>query len=515
MGRIIEISKKDSLAGRTQVSFILHTIYNNDSEFNKNGISWEQPYVEQNMNTVIGMPLVTQFLDDEKTTPFGGHGELNVIDGDITFDDSIVVGSFINARIDKVEVNNQKINALIGDAVIYDQRFPYLVEYLRDEYENNRPVESSIEICAKKAEGNTQIVYADGYKPQGRIPESYDYSGHAILIGQTPSDDSALMIELNNSKIEVNSNQEDEVNNTLSKQIKEKVIVKSKSFEINELSYDDISIIITRAFNSAISVLEPDEYTYYSIYKLYPQSQTVIMTDWGTPQEFYKTTYNISNNNVTIGDIVEVEMTWTPTNDEQAVEVNSSLIKDILTKNNKKDKGGNKEMDEKQIAEINAKLDDLTKKLTDSDSKIAESETKINELNSTIEELNSTVVEANKTIEAKTTELNSVNEELNSLKAFKEEKDLEAKTAEINTYFETEIKKNGFSEVELNSLKTEYVEKNDLEGLKAKEQELCVKKIKELNAVKANVELNSQNNNDLFMAIHNTEKSEEDYSDLF
>ena len=547
MGRIIEISKKDSVAGRANVKFVLHEIYNNDTEFNKNGISWQQPYVEQNSHTVRGMPLVTQFLDDEKTIPFGGHGEMNVSEGIVTFENSLVVGSFENAYIGEVEVNNKKINALIGEAYVYEQRFPHLVEYMREEFENGRAVESSIEICAKKADGNDQIIYATGYKPQGRIPENYDYSGHAILIGQTPSDDSALMIELNHYKEEnkivddipievpnlpdisieqnaINIIIEDEVKEELSKQVKEKVIVKSKSFEINELSYDDIATIISRAFNAAMSMKEPNEYCYYYMYKFYPQSQTIIMTDYNTPSEYYKTSYNITNNDVTIGDIVEVEQAWTPLNDEPSVEVNSSLIKDILSK--KKDKGGKEKMDEKQIAEINAKLDDLTARLTDSDSKIVESNTKIDELNSTVTELNSTIVEANKTIEAKATELNSMTEELNSLKAFKEAKDIEAqeaeaqaRIAEINTYFEVEIKKNGFSEVELNTLKTEYVEKNDMEGLKAKEAELCVKRVKELNSLKTNVEnveLNSkQDNNDLFMAIHNTEKSEEDISDLF
>jgi uncharacterized coiled-coil protein SlyX len=499
MGRIIEISKRDSLAGRASVKFILHEIFDNDTEFNKNGISWEQPYVEQNAHTVKGMPLVTQFLDDEKTIPFGGHGEINVVDGIITFKDSLVVGSFENAYIDEVEVNNKKINALIGEAYIYEQRFPHLVEYLRDEYENNRSVESSIEIC--KSSGNSQIVYATGYKPQGRIPETYDYSGHAILIGQQPSDDSALMIELNHFKenkiiIDGINSEVNEVNKDLKK---DKILIKSKSFEINELSYDDIATIVSRAFNNIMAMKEPNEYYCYCIYRFYPVSGTVIFCSWDTPTEYYKTTYNITNNDVTIGDVTEVEMTWTPSNDEANVELNTSLIRDILQKNNS-NKGGDKKVDETKIAEINAKLDDLTTKLTDSDSKIAE--------------LNSAIVEANKTIEVKTTELNSATEELNMLRVFKEEKDLEIKKAEVNTYFETEVKKNGFTETELNSLKTDYVDKMDLDGLKIKEAEFCVKKVKELNSIEKTIETNTDNNA-LFMSIQNTEKSDEDYSDLF
>ena len=499
------------LAGRTQITMSACEIYSDKNQWNGNGITWLKQYIEDNMASAIGAPFVVSWLDEENQIP-SDHGTMSIDDeGNIEFE-GVAVGSIQDVYIGTVNIDGVDKDALICKGYLYNQRYPKFVEWLKESLANGENIKGSIEINGKGS--NKNIEYLDGSTNEdgtlkiGRIPTVFDISGLAILYMCQPSDNTSQVIEINNKP-------KDEVNKELGKQGKEKVIIKEKSYELNELSYDDIATIVCRAFNASMNIKEPDEYSYYYPYKFYPQSQTVIMTDYDTPSEYYKTTYNISNNDVTIGDIVEVEMTWTPTNDEQAVEVNSSLIKDILTKNNKKDKGGNKEMDEKQIAEINVKLDDLTKKLTDSDSKIAESETKINELNSTIEELNNTVVEANKTIEAKTTELNSVNEELNSLKAFKEEKDLEAKTAEINTYFETEIKKNGFSEVELNSLKTEYVEKNDLEGLKAKEQELCVKKIKELNAVKANVELNSQNNNDLFMAIHNTEKSEEDYSDLF
>ena len=58
------------------------------------------------------------------------------------------------------------------------------------------------------------------------------------------------------------------------------------------------------------------------------------------------------------------------------------------------------------------------------------------------------------------------------------------------------LKENGFSEAELNSLKTDFVDKGDLAGLKAKETELCVNKFKELKKIDAtNVEINSTNNN--------------------
>jgi vacuolar-type H+-ATPase subunit I/STV1 len=193
-------------------------------------------------------------------------------------------------------------------------------------------------------------------------------------------------------------------------------------------------------------------------------------------------------------------MTWTPSNDEQAVEVNLSKIEDMV-----------KDMPE----DMNKQMNEGGVMMEENQEKLTELNSKIEALTAQVAELNNAVVEANKALEAKNAEVSGMTEELNSLKAFKEEKDLEAKKAEINSYFETEIKKNGFTEVELNSLKTDYVDKMDLKGLKEAESDLCVKKVKELNSIQKTLETNSKDNTDLFMAIHNTEKSDEDISDLF
>lgn len=487
MGRIIEISKKNSVAGRVPATFILHEIYDDDTQYNKNGISWQNPYVEQNIESVSGMCLVTQFLDDEKTIPFGGHGELNVKDGDVTFEDSLVVGTFTEGYIDEVEVNGKKIKAALGKAYIYEQRFPHLVQYLRDEYDKGNSIESSIEICANKSEGHKQIVYADGYKPKGRVPSMYNYSGHAILVGQTPSDDSALLLELNHYKKEGKNDLKDVIN--------------GKVIELSELNYDDISAIIIRAFNKLMKP-NSDDYYYdgYFIHRLFPVSSRAIMKKWNEPGKYYMVPYTIKNTEVILGDVVEAEEDWNPVN-ENPVELNMSYLKDIF----KTKKGGHKM--EELLKEKDSKIEALTNQVNELNSKVKELDDKNTELNSTL-------VEVNKVLEAEKKEKEDLTVEVNSLREFKEEKDTESKKAEINKYFEEEIKKNGFAEAELNSLKTEYVDKMDFDGLKKAEMELCVKRIKELNAVQKNVETNSTDK-DLFMSIHNTEKSEDDISDLF
>ena len=111
-------------------------------------------------------------------------------------------------------------------------------------------------------------------------------------------------------------------------------------------------------------------------------------------------------------------------------------------------------------------------------------------------ELNSLLVEANKTVESQKTQIAELNSEIEPLRQMKADVDSKTAQAEINAYFETIKKENGFSEAELNSLKTDFVDKGDLAGLKAKETELCVNKFKELKKIDAtNVEINSTNNN--------------------
>ena len=491
---ICEMPEGD-LAGRTQITMSALEIYPDNSQYNSNGISWLQEYVEANMDSAIGCPFVVSWLDEENGIP-SDHGTMTTDDeGNISFDGD-TVGTNLEPYIGQVEIDGELKDALIFKGYLYNQRYPAFVQWLKDSIANGEQIKGSIEINGKG--GNANIEYLDGATnddgtpKMGRIPTVFDFSGLAILYIVEPADKTSQVIEVNEVNKDLSKNKD--------KDDKDNIIVNSKKFEINELSYDDIATIVSRAFNSSMTIMEPDEYHYYYIYKFYPQSQTVIMTDWDTPSEYYKTTYNITNDSVTIGDIIEVEQTWTPINEEPSVEINTSLIKDILYKNikheeNTIDKGGDNKMDEneKKIAELNAK---------------------ITELNTQLDEINSTVVEANKTIETKSSELNTVNEELTTLRKFKEDKDLENKKSEINDYFSNEISKNGFTEVELNMLKTEYVDKTDLDGLIAKEKELCVKKIKEINSVNKTIETNT-NNDTLFMSIQNTEKSDEDYSDLF
>lgn len=237
---ILEINNSKKVAGRTYIKWIIHKIHNDTSEYNKNGITWIDKYVQQNIESAKGMPLAVEFLDWEKSEPHG-HGETDIKDGEPIFENSIVVGVTENAYIDSVELNGEQIRALIGEGYIYSQRYPEFVKWLKSKmYDGDFP-ETSVEIC--KTEGNEFIVYENGWKEKGRVPMVYDYSGDAIL-GIEPSDDTAVLLELNNkiqSKEEKDmKDQIVELNNKIETKI-EKInelnnLVKDKDGEIAELN---------------------------------------------------------------------------------------------------------------------------------------------------------------------------------------------------------------------------------------------------------------------------------------
>lgn len=516
---VIEISKKTSKAGRTPIKLILHKIHKDSAEYNGNGIHWEKEYIENNIESVKNMPLVAQFMDSENTIPFGSHGDMIVEENRVIFEDSLVVGTFESAYIaENIEVNNEIIDALVGVGYVYDQRFPELIDYLQEEYDSGNSVEGSIEICADKSLGNKKIIYEGGWKEKNRIPKLFQYSGHALVIGEVPADKSALMLELNTlKKKEVNILPDD--NSIIDN--KDKTII-----EINAMNYNDISMIVESKFNKKQNIDESN-YSYYYVYKFYPTISTFIMKCWDKTGEYCQITYTIENGEVKLSETIKVEEDWKPLNGEESVEVNTP-VKNIL--NNQKinqSKEEKNKMDEKIVLELNQKIEDkineinalnksleqknveintLTQSLEEKSTEINTLIEKTQELDSKIIEVSNTIVEVNKLLESEKAEKDSLTVEVNSFREAKIKTESEAKVAEVNAYFETEITKNGFEDAEVNSLKT-FVESCDLDGLKKAEAELCAKKFKEMIAQKdvdSDVETNTTNNA-MFISIKEKE----------
>lgn len=205
---IFEISSESKIVGRRPIKVILHEIFPDDTQWQENGISWNEEYVKLNLHSVVGMSLTVEFLTEDRSVPYGhGMTEIRLEDNLPLFEDATMVGHFDKAYIDDVEIDGEVKRVLIAEGTLDEMRYPKFVAWLR-EHMAERTVKGSVEIVGK-AEHDGHIVYSGGWKEQGRVPQFYDYSGYAIL-SVKPADEAAIVMELNNKKLDKEDSDMDE-----------------------------------------------------------------------------------------------------------------------------------------------------------------------------------------------------------------------------------------------------------------------------------------------------------------
>lgn len=193
---IYEISSERTVAGRRPIKVVLHEIFPNTDSWQDNGISWNEQYTRDNLQSVVGMSIVAEFLTDDRDIPYG-HGMTDIRDNMPIFEDATMVGHFDKAYVDDVEIDGVIKRVLIAEGTLDEMRYPRFVAWLR-EHMAESVVKGSVEIVGKP-ENDGHIIYSGGWKEQGRVPQIYDYSGYAIL-GVKPADEAAIVMELNNKK---------------------------------------------------------------------------------------------------------------------------------------------------------------------------------------------------------------------------------------------------------------------------------------------------------------------------
>ena len=511
---ICEMSEED-LAGRVRIKMSSHLIHPEKEQWNKNGITWIEEYTQDNIKSAIGMDYVVSWADEENQIP-SGHGTMTYDDdGNVQFE-GVVVGSVHDAYIADVEIDGQVKKLMMTEGYINSQRYPLFVKWLKEEITSGK-VHGSIEINGKgKAK---RIIYLDGdknldgTKKMGRIPTIFDFSGLAILSSiEEPADDDSIVFEVNSKQDSLNINN---INNKEEggKQEGMNLIFKSKTIEINNLDSYELEKLLIKAFRISIEdICDCDDHGYY-VSKLYPINAEFIVEKWNRNGEnkYYKSSYSIEESNkVVLGDIYEVERSWSPINNEKPIEINI---------------GGGMEMDKELQAKYEAMAKDLEVMSANYETMKANYENmekekevmmkEMEEKNAKMSEVNEALVNANKMMEESNAKCETMMEEMNGYKekyetmmAEKNTAEAEAekatKLAEVNTYFETEISKNGFEEAEVNTLKS-FVETLDLDGLKRAEAELCAKKFKEMVAKNANTDTEVNSANDMFISIKEKE----------
>ena len=193
-GRIFALSNDRKILGRRKIKLVLHEIFATHDRWQENGISWDETYTQQNLDSVTNMSLCVEFLSEERRLPYG-HGLTDIRDNMPLFEDATVVGHFDKGYITDIEFDGETKRVLVAEGYIDEMRYPKFVEWLQERMEQDG-VKGSVEIVGRP-ENDNRIIYDGGWKEKGRIPQIYDYSGHCIL-GIKPADDAAIVMELNN-----------------------------------------------------------------------------------------------------------------------------------------------------------------------------------------------------------------------------------------------------------------------------------------------------------------------------
>lgn len=208
---IFSESKKKGQNGRRKFKIILYKIHPDDcidevnevgTEYNLNGITWIKEYCKKALPSIKGMFLRCEFLDEERTE-LCGHGMTDVIDDVPIFENATTIGTFTDGYIEEIEdENGEKVWVCIGVGEIDSSCYHNFCEKLDENIANGLFPKGSVEIM--RTEDNDGIVYKYGYKDKGRIPTEFIHSGYALL-GITPSDNTAKLVELNEHKEETNT----------------------------------------------------------------------------------------------------------------------------------------------------------------------------------------------------------------------------------------------------------------------------------------------------------------------
>ena len=178
--------------GRRRIKLVLHEIHPDREHYNYNGISYNEEYVRNNADSVIGMPICASFLDDDKDIPYD-HGMTGQEGNMPVYEDSVQVGVADGWEITDIAIDGEIHRVLVAYGYINEQRYPRFVEWLKNKLNNQETVYGSVEFVGK---GDNKIVYDGEPVAKGRVPMVYSYSGYCILT-VAPADSSAVVIELN------------------------------------------------------------------------------------------------------------------------------------------------------------------------------------------------------------------------------------------------------------------------------------------------------------------------------
>ena len=203
LNNVLEISKRVAKGGRVPIKIALLKIHEDENETNKNGLHWNETYVTNAMESAVSMPICAEFISEDKDVPLGHGLTGTVVDengiSEPVFENSETVGVIESVSIETIKDGEEDIKVLCGNGVLYNQRYPNFVKWIRTNYANDNKIDTSIEIVGL-SENNNRIVYADPNPTEEfRTPKDFLFSGTAIL-SLSPADDNAIVLEVAQKK---------------------------------------------------------------------------------------------------------------------------------------------------------------------------------------------------------------------------------------------------------------------------------------------------------------------------
>lgn len=200
-----ELSNKKYSSGRRPIKVILHEIHESTEQYNNRGITWKEDYVSNNLHSIVGSSITCEFINEERTEILG-HGETGIEDSLPIFANASMIGVFEKGYIDEIEVDGEPQKVVIAEGYIDEMRYKNFVKKLESELNNGNTVSGSVEIIGLPDNEN-KITYEDGWKPQGRVPVNFLYSGWAML-SIRPASPISTVVEMNNDN---NKNESEEI----------------------------------------------------------------------------------------------------------------------------------------------------------------------------------------------------------------------------------------------------------------------------------------------------------------
>jgi uncharacterized coiled-coil protein SlyX len=262
--QIFEISNKKTKNGKRKFKAILYKVHPDScvvdktgTEFNLNGITWIEEYCQNNIDSIAGMSVTVEFLDDERVEILG-HGDTGVEDGIPIYNNATMIGHFEKGYITDMEVNGEMCRVCVGEGYFDYMRYKPFVDSIETRINNGETIFGSVEIMGM-SENDNKIIYLDGWKPEGRIPQNFVHSGWAIL-SIKPSDDKSTLVEINQnqSKEEIIKMDEKELKAIIESTIKE---TNSKNDELTNAITELNSTIVEKdntiaELNASVSQLQ-------------------------------------------------------------------------------------------------------------------------------------------------------------------------------------------------------------------------------------------------------------------